>query len=276
MGQSPVSENQPDTVARKIPSSPIRYLTADLAESCADDSYVVIVRTPAEFSRWWPDPEPGAVLLQVEGLIGDRQGWALAAQGTQPVPLDVVLEDPATEYSALYRLVDVRNSRPLRVTIPARTGFMKALRLAVSLGIPVRLLPGQPDTAILAELGDAAEFYLRDSMVDSPVEFFHSLLAAFCKSDPDTLWDFLEQLPHPAISLDQSQEMDPVEAYLAEILARGGECVTCRWLSVCAGYFKYPDPAYDCAGVKRLFSSLQSAADEIKRDLATAELMSTP
>ncbi len=266
MDQPQVSEPLSDSVTEEVPRTAIRYLTAEMAESCEDSSYVVIVRTPDEFARWLLHPGPGAVLLQVEDLISDTQGWALAAQGTQPVPLDVVLNDPATEFSALYRLVDVRNSRPVRVTIPAHPGFMKALRLAVSLSIPVRLLPGQPHAALLSELGDALDFYLRDPMVEVPVEPFHSLLAVCFESESGTLWEFLEQGPDPTPSC-----VDSVGTHLAGIVANGGECVGCCWQSVCAGYFKYPDPTYDCAGVKQLFMLLEAAADEIKRDLADAE-----
>ncbi len=264
MDQPEVSESLPESAAGEIQRAPVRYLTSESAESTDDESYVVVVRTRKEFSRWLLHPEPGAILLQVEGLITDPQGWALAAQGTQPIPIDVILEDPASEFSSLYRLVDVRNSRPVRVTIPARPGFMKALRLAVSLSLPARLLPGQPDAALLAELHAAAEFYLRDPMVEVPVEFFHSLLAVFFESETGTLWDFLEQDP------DSSGD-DSVETHLARIIASGGECATCRWQSVCAGYFKHPDPTYDCAGVKQLFFALESAADEIKHDLTTGD-----
>lgn len=236
---------------------------------------MVIVRTREEFQRWLDKPEPGAELLQVEGLINDPEAWALAAQGALPVPLDVILDDPAVEFSSLYRLVDVRNARPVRVTLPARPGFMKALRLAVSLQIPARLLPGQPDAAVLAELDEAAAFYLRDSMVDVPVEFFHSLFASFCQPVTGTLWTFLEQDPADCSQRDDRGQAllppDFVENHLAQIVAAGGECATCRWQSVCAGYFKLPDATYPCAGVKRLFATLETAAAELKHDLA--ELM---
>ncbi len=271
MDQPQVSESPPEPDAGEIQRAPVRFLTSVEAETTSDESYVVIVRTREEFSHWLLHPEPGAILLQVEGLITDPSGWALAAQGTQPIPLDVVLVDPASEFSSLYRLVDVRNSRPVRVTIPARPGFMKALRLAVSLGLPVRLLPGQPDAALLAELHTAAEFYLRDPMVEVPVEFFHSLLAVFFESETGTLWDFLEQDPDPVSASD-----DSVADHLARLIASGGECATCRWQPVCAGYFKHPDPTYDCAGVKQLFTAMEAAADEIKHDLTGEEAFVSP
>lgn len=271
MDQPEVSESRREPAVHEAPRFSTLYLTSEQAESSTADSYVVIVRTREEFTRWLLHPQPGAMLLQVEGLIMDPQGWALAAQGAQPIPLDVVLEDPASEFSSLYRLVDVRNSRPVRVTIAPRPGFMKALRLAVSLSLPVRLLPGQPDAALLAELHDAADFYLRDPMVEVPVEFFHSLLAAFFEPETATLWDFLEQSPDPVSSGDES-----LAAYLSRIVTSGGECATCRWQEVCAGYFKHPDPAYDCAGVKRLFIALEAAAEEIKRDLAGEDALTSP
>lgn len=271
MDQPEVNESQQEPAVHEAPSFSTLYLTSEQAESSTADSYVVIVRTREEFERWLLHPEPGAMLLQVEGLIMDPQGWTLAAQGAQPIPLDVVLDDPASEFSSLYRLVDVRNSRPVRVTIAARPGFMKALRLAVSLSLPVRLLPGQPDAALLAELHDAADFYLRDPMVEVPIEFFHSLLAAFFEPETATLWDFLEQSPDTV-----SPDDDPVSAHLSRLVASGGECTTCRWQAVCAGYFKHPDPAYDCAGVKQLFTTLEAAAEEIKCDLAGVDTFISP
>jgi hypothetical protein len=133
------------------------------------------------------------------------------------------------------------------------------------------LLPGQPDASLVSELNDAVDFYLRDPMVEVPVEFFHSLLAAFFESETGTLWDFLEQLPYPASSTD-----DPVATHLASIIAGGGECADCRWQAVCAGYFKHPDPTYDCVGVKTLFARLEAAADEIKGDLTEETPLTTP
>jgi hypothetical protein len=233
------------------------------------------VRTAEEFARWLCEPAPGAEWIQVEGLIGDPDVWALAAQGTVQIPLDVILSDPRTEFSALYRLVDVRIVRGVRVTIPAKPGFMKAVRLAASLQIPVRVLPGQPGDARLAELTDTAHFYLHDPMVDAAIEPFHSLLAAFRGTENGTVWTFLEQDPAIFSHCDaEGRPLHPrnfVATHLAALVDAAAECATCRWQSLCAGYFKVPDPAYDCAGVKELLASLEAAADEITRDLAGQE-----
>ena len=255
---------------RPVPS--IAVLPAALAEGGWDGPFLVVVHTPQEFSRWLGDRSPGLKGIQVHGLLGNPEVWALAAQGTGQTPLDVILTDPASEFSALYRLVDVRLVRPVGVTIPARPGLLKALRLAASLQLWVRLLPGQPDAQALGELDEAMQFYLHDSMVQAPVEFFHSLLATFRGLSSGTLWEFLEEDPALFAHRDPAgqlvQPTDWVETHLANLLARGAECATCRWQPVCAGYFKSPDPTYDCGGVKDLLAGLEAAAQEITRDLA--------
>lgn len=254
----------------------LAFLTATAAEGHRDGSCVVIVRTREEFVRWLRAPLPGVEWLQVEGLLGDAEGWAVAAQGTSELPLDVMVADPAKEFSALYRLVDVRIVRPVRVTIPAMPGFMKALRLAASLQLPVRLLPGQPSPEALSELTEAAQFYLHDAMVEMPVEFFHSVLAVFRGTGDGTLWTMLEEDPAVFSRAEPPLPRDFVATHLARLIAQGAECASCRWQTVCAGYFKWPDPAYACAGVKQLFATLESAADEIGRDLASQEASPPP
>jgi hypothetical protein len=256
------------------------FLPAALADDYRGGPFIVVVQTREEFTRWLRDPKPEAEGIQVEGLIGDPEVWALAAQGGMQIPLDVILSDPALEFSSLYRLVDVRLVRAVRVSIPTQPGFLKALRLAASLQLTVRLLPGQPSPESLVELNEAAHFYLRDPMVEAPVEFFHSVFSAFRGREDGTLWTFLEQDPALFCHHDSKGQVilkpDFIETHLSQLLERGAECATCRWQPICAGYFKWPDPAYDCEGVKALFATLESAALEIAHDLATQEIESTP
>jgi len=257
------------------PDATLAFLTAEAAETRGAGSCVVIVRTRGEFLRWLREPGSGVEWLQVENLLDDPEVWAVAAQGASKLPLDVILADPAAEYSLLYRLVDVRIVRSVRVTMPAEPGFMKALRLAASLQLPVRLLPGQPTAAALAELTEAARFYLHDPRVETPVEFFHSMLASFRGNETGTLWMILEQDPWRFARGEPRQPRDFVEARLARLIGQGAECAACRWQSVCAGYFKSPDPDYACTGVKALFALIEAAADEIGRDLAGHESFAT-
>jgi hypothetical protein len=218
-------------------------------------------------------------------MLGDSDLWAEAAHDKSGVPFDVVLSNPASEFSDLYRLVDACAVRSIRVTIRAEPGFLKAAKLAAALRLPVRVLPGQPKTQELAELNELLELYLHQPMVEAPVEFFHSLLAAMFGSDSGTLWTILEEDPAEflhydasghailprsgAFDLDENLLKGFVENHLKSLVEQGAECGTCPWQRPCAGYFKWPDPAYSCEGVKRLFSTLKAAADEIGRDLAS-------
>ena len=264
----------PITVERE-PDPPLIFLSSSLAAETLAVSFVVIVRSREEFLRWIRDPLPGAEWLQVEGLLGDQDLWAMAAQDPSGLPLDVILSDPASEFARLYRLVDVRLVRDVRVTIPVVPGLIKAVRLAASLGLPVRLLPGQPSEAALAELKEAADFYLFDPAVEAPIEFFHSLFAAMRGADADSLWSILEQDPaifaHTDIDGRALLPSDFVETHLRNLIEQGAECSDCRWQGWCAGYFKQSDPAYGCEGVKRIFSTLEAAAEEMARDLAAEE-----
>jgi hypothetical protein len=257
-------------------NEPLVFLTAEAAEATPHPgAQVIIVRTREEFARCLKSPALGAEWLQVEGLLGDPDAWALAAQGAIPIPLDVVMSQPGTEFSLLYRLVDVRMVRDVRVTIPVAPGFFKALRLATSLQLPVRLLPGQPSADLIAELHEAADFFLHDPAVESSVEFFQTAFAVLYGSSDATLWEILEEDPATFVSPDVEGQTrasrDFVATQLRLLIESGAECATCRWQTMCAGYFKQPDPDYSCGGVKELFARLQAAAEELRQDITTSE-----
>ena len=197
----------------------------------------------------------------------------------------MVLSDPASEYSDLYRLVDAYAVRDVRVTMPAAPGLLKAIKLAAALRLPVRVLPGQPTAEALAELSETLELYLHGPMVEAPVEFFHTLLAALSGAEADSLWMVLEEDPAAFLHYDtdghvrspgsgtfewdEISHAEFVKNHLKSLVEQGAECATCPWQQPCRGYFKWPDPRYSCAGVKQLFSIIQAAADEIGRDLAS-------
>jgi hypothetical protein len=263
----------------------LRFVPAALAEEQGDRPFVAVVRSRDELCRWLGEPLRGLQWIQVERLLSDPNAWAPAASGASQVPLDVVLSDPGSEFSDLYRLVDVCAVRNVRVSIPAAPGFLKAVKLAASLRLPVRILPGQPIPEVLAELTEALEFYLHGPMVDMPVEFFHSLLATVCGTDRGSLWMILEEDPAAFLHYDAEGHLELprsggfrsveisgafVEQHFKSLVEQGAECATCPWQQACRGYFKWPDPAYSCGGVKQLFSIIEAAGDEIEQDLVSS------
>jgi len=284
MDQSLVSVGSGRASARQEPDSPILFLPSDVASVQSDGPFVAIVRSRAEFSQWLNNPPAGLQWLQVEGLLEDPDAWIPATQSASNVPLDVFVASPESQFSDLYRLVDVFAVRDVRVSMPASPGFLRALKVAIALRLPVRLLPGQPSPDLLTELTEAINFYLRDPLVETPVEFFHSVLAFMCGAGTGSLWMILEEDPAlflhrgvdggstlPRVSDSPSPDLSPatfVATWFKRLVEQNAECVTCPWQQICQGYFKWPDPAYDCGGVKQLFSAIKAAADEMGRELA--------
>jgi hypothetical protein len=287
MGKPLVNEGSGRVSAPLEPDWPILFLPSDSASGHSSSPFVAVVRSRAELSRWLINPPAGLQWLQVEELLDDQDAWIPAAQSTSNVPLDVVITNPGSQFSDLYRLVDVFAVRDVRVSMPASPGFLKALKVAVALRLPVRLLPGQPSPEVLIELTEAVSFYLRDPMVETPVEFFHSVLAAMCGAGDGSLWMILEE--DPALFLHRgvddgfkirgiSSSPSPdlfsatfVDTWFKRLLEQNAECATCPWQQICQGYFKWPDPTYDCRGVKRLFSAVEAVANEMGRELASRD-----
>jgi hypothetical protein len=266
--------------------NPLIFLRADSEECPGGRPFVVIVRSRQELNRWLHDRSPALQWIQVEGLLSDADAWASAAQGAGDIPLDVVLSAPGSDFADLYRLVDVLAVRGVRVSMPASPGFLKAVRLSASLGLPVRLLPGQPSTEAINELAAALDVYLHDPMVEAPIEFFHSALAWMRGVQTGSLWSIVEEdpaifrhyhsngqpgLPCATRPFSKESSHDFVKSHLARLISKGAECTICPWQPLCQGYFKLPDPSYSCHGVKQLFATLRAAADEIEQDLAARE-----
>jgi hypothetical protein len=276
--------NQGRDRAALEPEWPILFLPSDSASFHNGSPFVAVVRSRAELSRWLINPSAGLQWLQVEELLEDQDAWILAAQSESNVPLDVIIASPGSQFSDLYRLVDVFAVRDVRVSMPASRGFLRALKVAVGLRLPVRLLPGQPSPEVLIELTEAVNFYLRDPMVETPVEFFHSVLASMCGSGEGSLWMILEE--DPALFLHRAagggskirgvfSSASPdlfsatfVDTWFKRLLEQNAECVTCPWQQICQGYFKWPYPTYDCSGVKQLFSAVEAVANEMGCELA--------
>ena len=252
---------------------PLPYLSAEKADPLSEDPFVVVTRNALEVCRWLAVESPGLQWIQVENLVDESEVWATAARKGNDVAIDVIVSDPATQYAAIYRLVDVRNVRPIRVTIPVVKGFLKSLRLAVSIHLPVRLIPGQHDSEVIGELEEALEYYLHDPMVEVPVEFFHSLLSLSGGSSGPDLWVATEQDPDIFTLPDWTspKEVGFVDQHLAQLEAAGAECVTCSWKVACRGFFKVPDPAYSCAEIIPLLDRIGQAGEEMKMDLAAYE-----
>src|SRR5262249_37519205 len=122
-------------------------------------------------------------LLSPDADVDDLIHWS------ENLPIDVVLRDPATEFPLLYRLARLLETHPVRVSIPVVAGFSKAVKVAVSLNLAVKLeMVRQPDRELIEELSTVLDLYLHRTTVSQPVEWFHSLFLSFYSGQPTTLW----------------------------------------------------------------------------------------
>jgi len=207
------------------------------------------------------------------------------AQWREPVPLDLMLSEPVQDYPLLYRCSPLLDHCPVRVSIPVTPGFGKAVKLAVSLQFAVKLEITPPEPVLVEELVQILKLYLYRSTVAQPIEPFHSSLLALFHQQPVTLWTIQEEDPAmfrhvtepgeerlPGRLSDIPAQADSgafVAAWRWQLLAENSECSGCPFLDYCGGYFKWPERAFRCDGVKMLFGMLQQAATELRLDLAT-------
>jgi hypothetical protein len=244
----------------------------------------LIVRSdrPSELvARLGEDDLGNLAYIQLHSLPKETDVLIHWAEG---LAVDLLLEDPAADFARLYHYAKLLDNHPVRVTLPVRTGFEQAARLASSLQFAVRLQIGQPTAELIEKLARLLDDYLHRPTMTQPIELFHSLLLGLCHAEPVSLWAIQEEDPAliryvdddgaerlPGKLADAEVGSDPagfVGRWGNDLLTEGTECAECPFFGHCQGYFKWPRREYDCAGVKVLFQTLARAADELRGDLA--------
>jgi len=221
-------------------------------------------------------------VLYVQLLSLNVEVEALTRWG-EPVPVDIVMRDPALDFPLLYKFSMLNDKHPVRASIAVRPGFLKAVKLALALNFAVKLEVGQPDSALIQELEQVLDLYLHRPSVKQPVEYFHSIFLSFYHQEPSSLWFIQEDDPAQfRLISDEGEEMvsqrfagnylkDKAGAIVGEqataLTSEKSECDTCEFFSCCGGYFKWPDKEYRCEGVKTLFGTIKGAAEELRDDL---------
>lgn len=265
-------------------SGPVYSVPAPLLDSFAASGVALIVRAKTVatlLDHLRGRPLEAIASVRVTSLDFDPdllRGWPY------PVPIDLALMDPA-EFPMLYRLSELPTNWPVRVSIPVRPGFARAACLAAALHFPVNLEVLQPAPLLVEELRHVLEVYLHRPSIRQPIEFFHSVLMAFYHQAPATLWriqgedpadvcyvndDGKESLPPRFAGLALTGPPDGfVETLRERVSVSGRQCRECEFLPICCGYFRWPDPAYCCDGVKAIFAALREAARCLRSDVST-------
>lgn len=273
------------TCSSSLPAASLLY-QVPIAQLEAYRGRALVVRSDcpsALVSRLGADDLADLAYVQLTSLESDPDALVQWAAG---LPIELVLDDPALDFTSLYRFARLLDNHPVRVLLPVTIGFEKAARLACSLQFAVRLNIGQPSARMPGFLMPLLHQYLHGSTITQPVEFFHSLLFALCRREPANLWAIQEEDPALIRYLDdQGTERPPGRLVAADLgpdltgfvarwsgglVAEGSECTECPFFAACRGYFKWPWREYDCTGVKALLQTLLQAADELRNDLAVS------
>jgi hypothetical protein len=246
----------------QIVTSPVYNVPAKLIDRYRGRDVIVRSSSPPELVESLRYADVTIRFIQLSATTADTSCLENFAPG---IPLDVVLDDVA-QYERLYSYANLRDSHPVRITIPVVPGFSKAVKLAISLQYAVKLALQQPDTGLLAEVESVLDVYLHRGVVNQPIEFFQSLLLSFYREEPVSLWEITET--DPAVVRYVGEDGSVVDV---DLNTQTRECHECEFLNRCRGYFKFPNRDYKCDGVKRLFQTIATAAHEVKADLASYE-----
>ena len=232
---------------------------------------------PAELARCLAEADPENVFyLQLLSLDVDVEPLASLKVS---VALDIVMHEPEQELPFLYRFSRLLDKGPVRISIPVKPGFARAVKLALALNFPVKLEVGQPEPSLIKELSEVLDLYLHRTTVSQPVEYFHSTFISFYNDTPSSLWLIQEEDPEQIrfVSDDRRETAsgrfgkveleNQLERLAKESQSKKSECDDCEFFDRCGGYFKWPDNSFSCDGVKTLFTTIREAAAELRHDL---------
>jgi hypothetical protein len=241
------------------------------AASFRDERTVIRVDEADSCARWLVGAAPDNVAAIQTTALPDPDDVLFADQPPdRPLALDLLMCYPERDFPLLYALARLRERHPVRVSLELGEGFEKAFTLAAALGLHVKILVRQPSEELVGALERALDQYLRDPSVVEPVEFFNSVLLFYALDQPVTLWDVQEE-GGPWQSVSADGRVTPPAPYRGPgdpaVGEPNAECSICPFEPVCAGYFKHPDPGYDCSPIRRVFGSIAAAAGELQRDL---------
>ena len=285
MGQSRKCLGQP-VLGRTNVTNAITYnIPASLVAAFRGRKVIVRAADPSEIVDRLAVETLGDIsyirLLSLDGEIDRLMAWG------DEVPVELSVSDPHRDLPLLYRYAPLLAGHPIRVSVPLVPGFSNVVKLAVSLNFAVKMDGGQPKESLADEMQRIAGFYLHQTTVSEPIEFFHSLFLAFYHQDPVNLWTIQEEDPSLFRYItDRGEETMPgrlagvvdnqgfttfVRVLRNGLAAEEGECSGCEFLIYCMGYFKWPDREYRCDTVKALLHTLLSAAGELRSDIASCQ-----
>src|SRR5262245_27837411 len=164
---------------------------AKLIDQYRERNVIIRSASPADLIHCLRDADLATV--RFIKLLSVSEDWNFLAGSWEPMPVEIVLNDPSADYAQLYNHSKLLDTHPVRIAIPVVPGFSQAVKQAVSLDFAVKLELDQPGGLLITELMLVLELYLHRSTVRQPIEFFQSVLHSFYQDEPVFLWSLAEE-----------------------------------------------------------------------------------
>ncbi|MGB6063737.1 MAG: hypothetical protein WBG50_02950 [Desulfomonilaceae bacterium] len=235
---------------------------------------------------------------RVKGVELEGPGGNLHSLSALPLQLPIRLKLHPKDAPKLYTNTWLVDRFSLEALMDVDKGLLQGVKIAASAMVPV--------TMNLEELSDTSEllpvlnYYLHDTHVQIPVDFFHSMISACLRGNVLALPKLYPESPAEFLYVDelgrvtasarlaragkffgkasgglQIDEESDLYKQLGnrkrDLVLSGSKCVSCETFDLCEGYLRFVDTNFDCEPFIEVFNSIKANAREIADDLAKAE-----
>ncbi|MGO9569501.1 MAG: hypothetical protein ACLP5H_18375 [Desulfomonilaceae bacterium] len=235
---------------------------------------------------------------RVKGVELEGLGEDLSSLSALPLGLPVRVKLHPGDAPHLYTNTWLVDRFSLDVLMDVDKGLLHGVKIVTSTMVPVTVnIEVVSDTG---ELMSALDYYLHDTHVQVPVEFFHSMITACLRGETVALLDLYPESPAEFLYVDESGrvsasarlaragrflgtvsgglKIDEESPLYIDLLHRkknlvlsGSKCVACQRFDLCEGYLRFVDTNFDCDPFLEVFGAIKDTAKEIADDLARAE-----
>jgi len=212
-----------------------------------------------------------------------------------PVGLSLVWKLHPNDATQIYTNTWLSDRFSLAVLMDTDRGLFNGLKIVTSATVPAII--NLDILADASELMSALHYYLHDTHLQVPLEFFHSLFLAKIGYRTVSLTDIYPEAPDKFLYVDKSGRvtassrmaragmffgsvegglrLDEESALYKSLLdlkrhlfLSCSSCVSCEGFEMCGGYLRLLNSTYDCTPFLEVFKEIRVKAKEIADDLS--------
>ena len=231
--------------------------------------------------------------VELDGLSGN-----LHSLSDLPLQLPVRAKIHPKDAAHLYTNTWLVDRFSLEALMDVDKGLLQGVRIAASAMVPVSLnVEEMSDTS---ELMSVLNYYLHDTHVQVPIDFFHSMISARLRGSALALQNLYPESPAEFLYVDNfgrvtasarlaragkffgkvsgglqiDEECDAYKELVnrkKDLVLSGSKCVSCESFDLCGGYLRFVHSSFDCGPLIEIFDAIKVNAREIADDIAKAE-----